>query len=216
MRTRRAAIWWRWESPISGKVSGNNCFAFEEATVLKSPRLERKIRGIKRGEGEGVSGVFGARYRRKEIEEDSWRCLGHRPFSLYFLVMWLSEVTVDNYKVPELPESGKVQSVLGGGFSFVFTVIGEVQNFCSFFPPFSHSFSTTRLEVAMLVVVFCEVQISRLLLLTTMLISCYSLSNPLQFRLALSLDGQWGPPFSLGSEAVVPFLMGNEIAGYLM
>jgi hypothetical protein len=25
--------------------------------------------------------------------------------------LWLSEVTVDNYKVPELPESGKVQSL---------------------------------------------------------------------------------------------------------
>jgi hypothetical protein len=25
---------------------------------------------------------------------------------------------------------------LGGGFGFVFIVIGEVQNFCSFFPPF--------------------------------------------------------------------------------
>ncbi|KAJ6901131.1 hypothetical protein NC652_027042 [Populus alba x Populus x berolinensis] len=29
--------------------------------------------------------------------------------------------------------------------------------------------------------------------------------DQLQFRLALSLDAQWGPPFSLGSEAVVLF-----------
>jgi len=34
--------------------------------------------------------------------------------------------------------------------------------------------------------------------------------DQLQFRLALSLDGRWGPPFSLGSDVVVPFLIGNE------
>lgn len=34
--------------------------------------------------------------------------------------------------------------------------------------------------------------------------------DQLQFRLALSLDGQWGPPFSQGSEVVVPFLIVNE------
>ncbi|KAF9677362.1 hypothetical protein SADUNF_Sadunf08G0099800 [Salix dunnii] len=76
------------------------------------------LRTRRAGIGGGGNSVLG----KKEIEEDFMTMLGQRParrpkkrprivqkqMDTLFPGLWLTEVTVDTYKVPELPESGKV------------------------------------------------------------------------------------------------------------
>ncbi|KAJ6312570.1 hypothetical protein OIU77_014151 [Salix suchowensis] len=119
LRKRRAAIGGS-GNLILGKVSGNNCSPLRSDSA-KSPRL----RGDKRDREEKERVEFSVPLSKKEIEEDFMEMLGHRPsrrpkkrsrivqkqMDAVFPGLWLTEVTVDNYKVPELPESGKVQSL---------------------------------------------------------------------------------------------------------
>ncbi|KAJ6899270.1 LOW QUALITY PROTEIN: hypothetical protein NC652_025680 [Populus alba x Populus x berolinensis] len=187
LRTRRAAIGGG-GNPISGKVSGNNCSPLRSDSA-KSPRLRGDKRDREEKEKERV--VFSVPLSKKEIEEDFMAMLGHRPsrrpkkrprivqkqMDALFPGLWLSEVTVDNYKSCRRAERGSNAS---GGLL-------RGSNFKASFADYYGNFMNLTSAYILLFVV-----------------------DQLQFRLALSLDGQWGPPFSLGSEAVVLFLIGND------
>lgn len=115
LRTRRAAIGGGGNS-VLGKVSINNCSPLRNDSA-KSPRL----RGDKRDRKEKERAKFSVPLSKKEIEEDFMVMLCQRParrpkkrprivqkqMDALFPGLWLAEVTVDTYKVPELPESGK-------------------------------------------------------------------------------------------------------------
>ncbi|KAJ6350950.1 hypothetical protein OIU78_006967 [Salix suchowensis] len=117
LRTRRGGIGGGGNSVI-GKVSSNNCSPLRSDSA-KSQRL----RGDKRDRNEKEKGraKFSVSLSKKEIEEDFMAMLGQRParrpkkrprivqkqMDTLFPGLWLTEVTVDAYKVPELPESGK-------------------------------------------------------------------------------------------------------------
>ncbi|KAJ6910654.1 hypothetical protein NC652_021343 [Populus alba x Populus x berolinensis] len=141
LRTRRAAIGGGGNS-VLGKVSIDNCSPLRNDSA-KSPRL----RGDKRDRKEKERAKFSVPLSKKEIEEDFMVMLCQRParrpkkrprivqkqMDALFPGLWLAEVTVDTYKVPELPESGKLfKAQLGGGISFVFIFIVKFQSFYSF------------------------------------------------------------------------------------
>ncbi|KAJ6983870.1 hypothetical protein NC653_026630 [Populus alba x Populus x berolinensis] len=150
-------------------------FRESECDCAKSPRLRGDKRDREEKEKERVV------RRSKRI---SWRCwaidllvrpkkrprIVQKQMDALFPGLWLSEVTVDNYKVPEFAGERKGSNASGG--------LLRGSNFKA-------SFADYYAYILLFVV------------------------DQLQFRLALSLDGQWGPPFSLGSEAVVPFLIGK-------
>ncbi|KAJ6910653.1 hypothetical protein NC652_021343 [Populus alba x Populus x berolinensis] len=119
LRTRRAAIGGGGNS-VLGKVSIDNCSPLRNDSA-KSPRL----RGDKRDRKEKERAKFSVPLSKKEIEEDFMVMLCQRParrpkkrprivqkqMDALFPGLWLAEVTVDTYKVPELPESGKFLSL---------------------------------------------------------------------------------------------------------
>ncbi|CAK7326608.1 unnamed protein product [Dovyalis caffra] len=137
LRTRRAAIGGGGNS-ILGKATSNNCSPLRSDST-KSPRLRGDKRDKEEKEKERVK--FSVPLSKKEIEEDFMAILGQRParrpkkrprivqkqMDALFPGLWLMEVTVDTYKVPELPEGGKVKvSNASGGLGSRF----KYQGFC--------------------------------------------------------------------------------------
>ncbi|OAY31343.1 uncharacterized protein LOC110630863 [Manihot esculenta] len=130
LRTRRAAC----KAPIARnsvtgkglKIEERNASNFSPLRIegAKSPRLrgEKKDKeDEKEKETEQVRTKFALALSRKEIEEDFMKMVGHRParrpkkrhrnvqkqMDMLFPGLWLTEVTVDTYKVPEIPDNGK-------------------------------------------------------------------------------------------------------------
>ncbi|KAJ6429797.1 hypothetical protein OIU84_021240 [Salix udensis] len=117
LRTRRGGIGGCGDS-VLGKASSNNCSPLRSDSA-KSQRLRGDKRDRKEKEKERAK--FSVSLSKKEIEEDFMAMLGQRParrpkkrlrmvqkqMDTLFPGLWLTEVTVDTYKVPELPESGK-------------------------------------------------------------------------------------------------------------
>ncbi|KAJ6768692.1 hypothetical protein OIU74_022368 [Salix koriyanagi] len=97
LRTRRGGIGGGGNSVI-GKVSSNNCSPLRSDSA-KSQRL----RGDKRDRNEKEKG------RAKDLPGGPKNGPGivQKQMDTLFPGLWLTEVTVDAYKVPELPESGK-------------------------------------------------------------------------------------------------------------
>ncbi|XP_042978425.1 uncharacterized protein LOC122309128 [Carya illinoinensis] len=121
LRTRRAAC----KAPIGGgkglrieEKKLNSSPLMSENNGVRSPRL--------RGGGGGAASEkkrtkLTVPLTRKEIEEDFMEFLGHRPprrpkkrprnvqkqLDLVFPGLWLMDITVDSYKVPESGENGK-------------------------------------------------------------------------------------------------------------
>ncbi|KAM1517558.1 hypothetical protein ACFX1X_020990 [Malus domestica] len=136
LRTRRAAC----KSPIGGGGAAKGV-RIEEKKVnysplrsegnngVKSPRLVRGASGSgpeKNKEEERPK--FSLTLTKKEIEEDFMKMLGHRPprrpkrrprnvqkqLEGLFPCTWLTEVSAETYKVPEVPENTKSLKKLGG------------------------------------------------------------------------------------------------------
>ncbi|KAF2322584.1 hypothetical protein GH714_019185 [Hevea brasiliensis] len=130
LRTRRAAC----KAPIAGNLVTGKGLKIEERNVSnfsplrsesgKSPRLrgEKKEReDEKEKETAQMRTKFALALSRKEIDEDFKEMIGHRParrpkkrprnvqkqLDMLFPGLWLTEVTVDTYKVPEIPDNGK-------------------------------------------------------------------------------------------------------------
>ncbi|XP_027367203.1 uncharacterized protein LOC113873330 [Abrus precatorius] len=113
LRTRRA--------PVVG--DGGKGLRFEEKRASSSSPLRTHNGAVKlRGSPEKEEKVkFCMALSKKEIEEDFMKLVGHRPprrpkkrprivqkqLDTLFPGMWLSEVTADSYKVPEVPENSK-------------------------------------------------------------------------------------------------------------
>ncbi|WCJ20837.1 hypothetical protein M5689_003041 [Euphorbia peplus] len=106
LRTRRSA------APVGGNsVNGGG------GVSNSSP-----MRGEKKEEKEPARPKLTVALSRKEIDEDFMTILGHRParrpkkrprnvqkqLDMLFPGLWLTEVTVDTYKVPELPDNAKI------------------------------------------------------------------------------------------------------------
>ncbi|XVE75208.1 hypothetical protein DITRI_Ditri12bG0077300 [Diplodiscus trichospermus] len=122
LRTRRAAC----KAPINGGGMYNNYNSSTKNEPIKSPKVRD------RGPSVASSAVAAASEKKKprpklsvpltkkEIEEDFMLMTGHRPLrrpkkrarhvqnqlDSLFPGLWLTEVTVDSYKVPELVENG--------------------------------------------------------------------------------------------------------------
>ncbi|XP_031248185.1 uncharacterized protein LOC116105962 [Pistacia vera] len=119
LRTRRAACK---APPIGGAAAGKG-FRIEEKKSNSSPigsdAVGAKSPRLKEVKKERVK--FAVNLTRKEIEEDFMELVGHRPprrpkkrprnvqkqLDNLFPGLWLTEVTVDSYKVPELADNGK-------------------------------------------------------------------------------------------------------------
>ncbi|KAG8652231.1 hypothetical protein MANES_06G066300v8 [Manihot esculenta] len=136
LRKRRAAC----KAPIVGNSVTGKGLKIEEKNVwnyspsrsesAKSPRLrgdKKEREDEKEKETEKVKTKFALALSRKEIEEDFMEMVGHRParrpkkrnrnvqkqLDMLFPGLWLTEnITVDTYKVPELPDNGKVIALL--------------------------------------------------------------------------------------------------------
>ncbi|CAI0454607.1 unnamed protein product [Linum tenue] len=81
-----------------------------------------KLPRLRGGEKKEPRAKFTVSLSRKEIEDDFMAMIGHRParrpkkrprivqkqMDTLFPGLWLGEVTVDSYKVPEIPDIGKV------------------------------------------------------------------------------------------------------------
>ncbi|XP_022726221.1 uncharacterized protein LOC111282421 [Durio zibethinus] len=123
LRTRRAAC----KAPINGGETNNNHSSLMKNGVIKSPRV--RDRGLSvassavaaaAAEKKKLRPKFSVSLSKKEIEEDFMVMAGHRPLrrpkkraryvqkqlDSLFPGLWLTEVTVDSYKVPELIENG--------------------------------------------------------------------------------------------------------------
>ncbi|CAI0454608.1 unnamed protein product [Linum tenue] len=80
-----------------------------------------KLPRLRGGEKKEPRAKFTVSLSRKEIEDDFMAMIGHRParrpkkrprivqkqMDTLFPGLWLGEVTVDSYKVPEIPDIGK-------------------------------------------------------------------------------------------------------------
>lgn len=115
LRTRRAAC----KAPNKGfriEEKKPNSSPVNTEIGAKSPKLQRGEKDIKKERPK-----FAVSLMRKEIEEDFMEMVGHRPprrpkkrprivqkqLDSLFPGLWLTEVTVDSYKVPELADNGK-------------------------------------------------------------------------------------------------------------
>ncbi|XP_068327806.1 uncharacterized protein [Pyrus communis] len=131
LRTRRAAC----KSPIGGgggakgvrieeKKASYSPLRSEGNNGVKSPRLVRGASGSGSGpekNKEEERPKFSLTLNKKEIEEDFMKMLGHRPprrpkrrprnvqkqLEGLFPGTWLTEVSAETYKVPEVPENTK-------------------------------------------------------------------------------------------------------------
>ncbi|XP_039069548.1 uncharacterized protein LOC120216103 [Hibiscus syriacus] len=121
LRTRRAAC----KAPVDGEVTNNNYSSPMTNEVFKSPRVRDKGPSLASAppaaDKKRPRPKFSVSLSKEEIEEDFKAIVGHRPprrpkkrprnvqkqLDYLFPGLWLTEVTVDSYKVPELAENGK-------------------------------------------------------------------------------------------------------------
>ncbi|GMJ09720.1 hypothetical protein like AT1G25370 [Hibiscus trionum] len=117
LRTRRAAC----KAPIDGEVTNNNYSSPTKNEVFQSPRARDKAPSLAAAVKKRPRPKFSVPLSKKEIEEDFMGMVAHRPprrpkkrtrnvqkqLDYLFPGLWLTEVTVDSYKVPELVENGK-------------------------------------------------------------------------------------------------------------
>ncbi|XWS34961.1 hypothetical protein CRYUN_Cryun21dG0082700 [Craigia yunnanensis] len=120
LRTRRAAC----KAPIDGGGTNNNYSSPMKNEVIKSPRVTDRgplVASAAVAEKKRPLPKFSVPLSKKEIEEDFMVMAGHRPLrrpkkraryvqkqlDSLFPGLWLTEVTVDSYKVPEFVENGK-------------------------------------------------------------------------------------------------------------
>ncbi|KAK9223218.1 hypothetical protein WN944_011660 [Citrus x changshan-huyou] len=148
LRTRRAAC----KAPNKGfriEEKKPNSSPVNTEIGAKSPKLQRGEKEIKKERPK-----FAVSLMRKEIEEDFMEMVGHRPprrpkkrprivqkqMDSLFPGLWLTEVTVDSYKVPELADNGKffqhLLNVLNLKLKVIFFFLRrgsdeEFQGFCS-------------------------------------------------------------------------------------
>ncbi|XP_028768246.1 uncharacterized protein LOC114733985 [Neltuma alba] len=121
LRTRRAAC----KAPIAD--GSGKCLKIEEKKLNHSPPRTDNANGAKLPPKSRASPDKPERPKisvplsKKEIEEDYMGMVGHRPprrpkkrprnvqkaLDAVFPGLWLSEITLDTYKVPEAPENGK-------------------------------------------------------------------------------------------------------------
>ncbi|XVE70400.1 hypothetical protein DITRI_Ditri10aG0069600 [Diplodiscus trichospermus] len=122
LRTRRAAC----KAPINGGGMYNNYNSSMKYEVIKSSKVRDRGPSIASSavaaaaEKKRPRPKFSVSLTKKEIEEDFMLMTGHRPLrrpkkrarhvqnqlDSLFPGLWLTEVTVDSYKVPELVENG--------------------------------------------------------------------------------------------------------------
>ncbi|XP_056166299.1 uncharacterized protein LOC115664203 [Syzygium oleosum] len=128
LRTRRAAC----KAPIVGAGAGggrvNSSPSRTEDAAGAGGNDPKSSPRVLRGNGGGSAtqkteerAKFAVALKRKEIEEDFMAMVGHRPprrfkkrpknvqkqLDLLFPGLWLTEISVDTYKVDENPENGK-------------------------------------------------------------------------------------------------------------
>ncbi|KAK9019015.1 hypothetical protein V6N11_034057 [Hibiscus sabdariffa] len=117
LRTRRAAC----KAPIEGEVTKNNYSSPMRNEVFQSPGVRHKGPSLAAADMKRPRPKFSVSLSKKEIEEDFMAMVGHRPprrpkkrarnvqkqLDYLFPGLWLTEVTADSYKVPELVENGK-------------------------------------------------------------------------------------------------------------
>ncbi|KAE8663840.1 Detected protein of unknown function [Hibiscus syriacus] len=121
LRARRAAC----KAPIDGEVTNNNYSSPMTNEVFKSLRVRDKGPSLASAppaaDKKRPRPKFSVSLSKEEIEEDFKAMVGHRPprrpkkrarnvqkqLDYLFPGLWLTEVTVDSYKVPELAENGK-------------------------------------------------------------------------------------------------------------
>ncbi|KAH1074122.1 hypothetical protein J1N35_026450 [Gossypium stocksii] len=125
LRTRRAAC----KAPVDGEVTNNNYSSPMRNEVFQSSRVRDKgppAASAAASDKKRPRPKFSVPLSKKEIEEDFMAMAGHRPprrpkkrarnvqkqLDYLFPGLWLTEVTADAYKVPELAENGKVKSLL--------------------------------------------------------------------------------------------------------
>ncbi|CAL5210029.1 unnamed protein product [Lathyrus oleraceus] len=109
---------------VGGGESGKGLLKIDEKKPNVSPSaLRNGNSGVKlKGDGDSNEKVkFSLTLTKKEIEEDFMKMVGHRPprrpkkrprivqrqMDTLFPGMWLSEVSADAYKVPDVPEGKK-------------------------------------------------------------------------------------------------------------
>ncbi|XVE92588.1 hypothetical protein REPUB_Repub01dG0111400 [Reevesia pubescens] len=121
LRTRRAAC----KAPIDGEGKNNNYPSPMRNEVIRSVRVRDRGPSVETAaaayEKKRPRPKFSVHLSKKEIEEDFMLMAGHRPLrrpkkraryiqkqlDSLFPGLWLTEVTVNSYKVPELVENGK-------------------------------------------------------------------------------------------------------------
>ncbi|KAK8659584.1 hypothetical protein V6N13_029783 [Hibiscus sabdariffa] len=117
LRTRRAAC----KAPIDGEVTNNNYSSPMKNEVFQSPGVRQKAPSLAAANKKRPRPKFSVPLSKKEIEDDFMAMVGHRPprrpkkrarnvqkqLDYLFPGLWLTEVTVDSYKVPELAENVK-------------------------------------------------------------------------------------------------------------
>ncbi|KAK6931523.1 Protein of unknown function DUF1639 [Dillenia turbinata] len=128
LRTRRAAC----KAPIvtanNGGGGGGSSYSPMRNETAPAPMRSPRLRGTSVVSPTTVEmkerPKFSVSLSRKEIEEDFKVMLGQRPprrpkkrpravqkqLDTLFPGLWLSEVNADSYKVPDVPETGKVKS----------------------------------------------------------------------------------------------------------
>ncbi|XWS22485.1 hypothetical protein CRYUN_Cryun29cG0039200 [Craigia yunnanensis] len=123
LRMRRASC----KAPVDGGGTNNNYSSTMKNEVIKSAR--GRDRGpsvvlVAAAERKRPRPKFSVPLSKKEIDEDFMVMAGHRPprrpkkraryiqkqLNSLFPGLWLTEVTVDSYEVPEFVENGKVTS----------------------------------------------------------------------------------------------------------
>ncbi|XP_022775967.1 uncharacterized protein LOC111317798 [Durio zibethinus] len=120
LRTRRAAC----KAPIDGQGTNNNYSSPMKNEAIKSPRVRDRgpsVASAAAYDNKRPRPKFSVPLSKKEIEADFMVMAGHRPLrrpkkrarhvqkqlDSLFPGLWLTEVTVDSYKVPEFVENGK-------------------------------------------------------------------------------------------------------------
>ncbi|XVE84872.1 hypothetical protein DITRI_Ditri17bG0047100 [Diplodiscus trichospermus] len=123
LRTRRAAC----KAPIDGGLTNNNYNSPTKNEEIKSPRVRDRGPSVASAAAPAAEKKrprlkFSVPLAKKEIEEDFMMMTGHRPLrrpkkrarqvqkqlDTLFPGLWLTEVTVDSYKVPDFVENGKL------------------------------------------------------------------------------------------------------------
>ncbi|KAK8537264.1 hypothetical protein V6N13_042201 [Hibiscus sabdariffa] len=121
LRTRRAAC----KAPIDGEVTNNNYSSPMTNEAFQSSRVRDKGPSLASAppaaDKKRPRPKLSVPLSKEEIEKDFMAMVGHRPprrpkkrprnvqkqLDYLFPGLWLTEVTLDSYKVPELAENGK-------------------------------------------------------------------------------------------------------------